>query len=174
MSSDDRADYCLDCSSPPVEVPGTRFYTRMQWGGAYGQTVVRARPNEHSQRTESPSDAQLFPCLGENPVGACEVRTRIVWDQGQALCHYTSLARRNSCYIDLSICQQGSGKAETRWGGGLFNNYSANVYVYEEFLKHSINSISSKAPVAHTHICSIEALCSTEQCSLHRPIHYVA
>ena len=26
--ADDRADYCLDCSFlPPVEVPGTRFYT---------------------------------------------------------------------------------------------------------------------------------------------------
>ena len=25
---DDRADYCLDCSSfPPVQAPGTRFYT---------------------------------------------------------------------------------------------------------------------------------------------------
>ena len=44
---------------PPVEAPGTRFYTWVEWGAPYGRTVVRARPNEHSQWTGPPSNADL-------------------------------------------------------------------------------------------------------------------
>ena len=49
---DDRADYCLGCSFLPSA--STR-YSFLHLGGVgrylYGRTLVRARPNEHSQRT---------------------------------------------------------------------------------------------------------------------------
>ena len=54
---DDKNDYCLGCSSPPVQATGTRFLLLSGLGRALKRTVVRARPNEHSHRTGSPSDA---------------------------------------------------------------------------------------------------------------------
>ena len=45
--------------NPLVSLPSqdTRFYTWVDWGAPYERTVVRARPNEHYQRTGPPSSA---------------------------------------------------------------------------------------------------------------------
>ena len=45
---------------PLVQAPDTRFYTWVEWGAPYGRTVVRAQPNEHSQRAGPPSNADLI------------------------------------------------------------------------------------------------------------------
>ena len=44
----------------------------MEWGATYGRTLVRARPNEHSQRTGPPINADYFPCLRKKPDGTGE------------------------------------------------------------------------------------------------------
>ena len=50
---DDRADYCLDCSFLPQWKHWVLVFN-LEWNG---RTVVRARPDEHSQRTGPPSNA---------------------------------------------------------------------------------------------------------------------
>ena len=54
---DDRADYCLDCSFLPQWKNRVLVFT-FEWSGARPMaTVVRVRPNEHSQRTGPPGNA---------------------------------------------------------------------------------------------------------------------
>ena len=52
--TDDRADYCLECRLLPSA--NTR-YTFSHLSEVGRGTVVRARPNEHFQRTGPPSNA---------------------------------------------------------------------------------------------------------------------
>ena len=54
---DDTADYYLDCSFLPQWKQQVLVFT-LEWSGARpGRTVVKARPNEHYQRTRPPSNA---------------------------------------------------------------------------------------------------------------------
>ena len=55
----------LNAFPPAVQAPGTRIYTWVEWGAPYGRTVVRVRPNQHSQRIGPPSSADWFPCQRE-------------------------------------------------------------------------------------------------------------
>ena len=55
--------------SSSVEAPGTRLPTWVEWGPLYGRTVVRARSNEHYQRTGPPSNTDWFSCLRGKPGG---------------------------------------------------------------------------------------------------------
>ena len=69
----DTAEYCLDRSA-------SIWYSFSQLsglGGApYGRTLVRARPHEHSQRTEQPSNVDWFPCLREKARSKLTVHIR--------------------------------------------------------------------------------------------------
>ena len=56
---DDRDEYCLDCSFLPQLKHQVLIVFTLEWSGA--------RPNEHSQRTGPPSNADQFPCLRERP-----------------------------------------------------------------------------------------------------------
>ena len=53
---EDRSDYCQDCSFLP-RCKHQVLVCTLEWGAPQGRTVVRARPNEHYQRTGPLSNA---------------------------------------------------------------------------------------------------------------------
>ena len=56
--------------------------------------MMRARLNEHSQRTGPPSIADWFSCLREKPVGPSEDWTGYLSSQSQMLCRCATLVRQ--------------------------------------------------------------------------------
>ena len=80
---------------PLVRTKNDRFYSWVDWGAPFwGRTMVRSRPNEHSQRDGPPSNAD-FHFLGwnENPVGSSGIRNWDFWSKGRKLWHYATLAQ---------------------------------------------------------------------------------
>ena len=77
--------------SSPSRSTRYAFFTRVEWGARYGRTVVRARPNEHSQRIGPPSSVDSFPCLREKPDATSEFRSRDLSIPSPTLCRCARL-----------------------------------------------------------------------------------
>ena len=90
--SDDRVDYCLDCHG------ASTMYSFLHLSGVDAGTVVRARLDEHSQRT--------WPGKNEEPDGKSEFRTRHLSIPSRTLCRCATLAGHHTWNQRLMLSTQ--------------------------------------------------------------------